>query len=158
MSRNDEDEFRSFLKSTVGTAILPAASSRPGFLPLDALPEASQDESTRKFWLHNTTVNLPLVAEFDEARGQYVINGFQSPVVQFLRSYTVSMMMLPGRLEADMAYFDDNKADLVSKPPEFKNWFDSIALWIRTNYKHLTLLTYLGPGAEKFQSEGGLIH
>ena len=158
MSRDDEDEFRTLLRSTFGTVILPAASSTPGFLPIDTLPEASHDESTRKFWLHNTAVNLPLVTEFDETKGQYVINGFQSPVVQFLRSYTISKMMLPGRLEADMAYFDDDKADLVSKPAEFRDWFDSIALWIRTNYKHLTLLTYLGPGAEKFQNEGGLIH
>jgi len=57
-----------------------------------------------------------------------------------------------------MTYFDDNRQDLVSKPVEFKNWFDSIEHWIRKNYRHLTLLTYVGPGAEKFQEEGGLLH
>jgi hypothetical protein len=158
MSESDEDEFVAFLRSMPETSILPGSSSSPGFVPVDPLPEPSQDESTRKFWLHNRIDNLPLVTEFDEEKGLYFINGFQSPVIQFLRSYTISKIMLPGRLEADMAYFDDDRGDLVSKPLEFRYWFESIEKWIRTNFKHLTLLTYLGPGAEKFRSEGGLIH
>lgn len=158
MSRSDEDDFTTFLRFDGQAVILATASSTPTFVPLDSLPDASQDESTRKFWLRNTTVDLPLVTEFDEARGQYFINGFQSPVIQFLRSYTISQIMLPGRLEADMAYFNDDRGDLVSKPQGFKSWFDSIELWIRTRYKHLTLLTYLGPGAEEFRNDGGLIH
>ncbi len=140
------------------TIILSARSSASGFAPLDTLPEALQDEATRKFWLQNTSVNLPLVTEFDEEKGRYLINGFQSPVVEFLRSFTISKIMLPGRLEADMTYFDDDRQDLVSKPVEFKNWFDSIEHWIRKNYRHLTLLTYVGPGAEKFREEGGILH
>ena len=157
MSKSDEDEFVTFLRSTPGTAILANTSASPGLFPVTTLPEASQDLSARQFWLYNTTANLPLVNEFDEERGLYLVNGFQSPVIQFLRSFTVSNILLPGRLEADMAYFDDAKGDLVSKPVEFREWFEAIELWIRTNFKHLTLLTYLGPGAEKFRSEGGLI-
>ncbi len=158
MSREDEDEFISFLQSTDSTIILPSRSSTSGFAPLDMLPEASQDEATRKFWLQNTSITLPLVTEFDEETGYYLINGFQSPVVEFLRSFTISRMMLPGRLEADMTYFDDDRQDLVSKPVEFRSWFDSMEHWIRKNYRHLTLLTYVGPGADKFQEEGGLLH
>ena len=158
MSREDEDEFLSFLQSTASTIILPARSSTSGFAPLDMLPETSQDEATRKFWLQNTSITLPLVTEFDEETGYYLINGFQSPVVEFLRSFTISKMMLPGRLEADMTYFDDDRQDLVPKPVEFRSWFDSIEHWIRKNYRHLTLLTYAGPGAEKFREEGGILH
>src|SRR6266487_4632884 len=90
MSREDEDEFISFLQSTDSTIILPSRSSTSGFAPLDMLPEASQDEATRKFWLQNTSITLPLVTEFDEETGYYLINGFQSPVVEFLRSFTSS--------------------------------------------------------------------
>ncbi len=158
MSREDEDEFISFLQSTDSTIILPSRSSTSGFAPLDMLPEASQDEATRKFWLQNTSITLPLVTEFDEETGYYLINGFQSPVVEFLRSFTISRMMLPGRLEADMTYFDDDRQDLVSKPVEFRSWFDSMEHWIRKNYRHLTLLTYVGPGAERFREEGGILH
>jgi len=158
MSREDEDGFLDYLRSTYSIVILPATSSTAAFVPLDILPDASQEESTRKFWLQNRLVSLPLVTEFDEEKGYYLINGFQSPVVEFLRSFTISKMMLPGRLEADMTYFDDDKQDLVSKPVEFRSWFDSMEQWIRKNYRHLTLLTYVGPGAEKFREEGGILH
>jgi hypothetical protein len=158
MSKDDEDEFLSFLRSSASMAVLPATSPTPGFAPLDTLPEASQNVMTRKFWLQNTSVNLPLVTEIDDDKGTYVINGFQSPVVEFLRSFAISGIMLPGRLEADMTYFDDDKRDLVSKPVEFRDWVDSIEFWIKKHYKHLTLLTYVSPGAEKFRDEGGILH
>ncbi|TMI24902.1 hypothetical protein E6H24_05930, partial [Candidatus Bathyarchaeota archaeon] len=90
MSREDEDEFLNYLQSTGSAVILPTISSTATFVPLDTLPEASQDEATRKFWLQNRLVNLPLVTEFDEEKGYYLINGFQSPVVEFLRSFTIS--------------------------------------------------------------------
>jgi hypothetical protein len=158
MSREDEDELLDFLRSTGNVIILPAASPTGEFAQLDVLPEASQAEATRKFWLQNTTIKLPLVTVFSEQRGYYVIDGFQSPVVEFLRSFTISGMMLPGRLQADMNYLDGDKQDLAPKPKEFRRWYESIEGWIRNRYKHLTLLTYVGPGAEKFREEGGLLH
>ena len=158
MSSLDESEFLEYLRSTGNTVILPATSTTSMFLPVEDLPEATEDPATRRFWLQNTAVNLPLVTVFAQEEDCYVINGFQSPVVEFLRSFTVSQMMLPGRLEADMAYFDDDRQDLFSKPIEFRKWFESIELWIRKRFKHLTLLTFVGPDAERFREEGGLLH
>jgi len=158
MSREDEDEFLNYLQSTGSAVILPTISSTATFVPLDTLPEASQDEATRKCWLQNRLVNLPHVTAFDEEKGYYLINGFQSPVVEFLRSFTISKIMLPGRLEADMAYFDDDRGDLVSKPAEFRRWFESMEFWIRKKYRHLSLLTFAGPGAERFREQGGILH
>lgn len=158
MSPEDENQFLNFLRSSSQVIVLPAISNTSQFSALQSLPNASQDPMTRRFWLQDTSVRLPLVTEFDEARGYYLINGFQSPVIEFLRSFSISNMMLPGRLQADMAYFDDDKGDLVSKPAEFRGWFDLIERWIKRSYRHLTLLTYAGPGAEKFRSEGGLLH
>jgi len=158
MSRKDEDGFLDYLRSNGGFVILPTASSTAAFVPLDTLPDASQEEATRRFWLQNTSVNLPLVTEFDEEKGRYLINGFQSPVVEFLRSFTISKIMLPGRLEADMAYFDDDKGDLASKPAEFRRWFESMEFWIRKKYRHLSLLTFAGPGAERFREQGVILH
>ena len=157
MSKEDETEFLDFLRST-GVVILPAISSTSQFTPVDLFPEASQDLSTRRFWLHNTSIGLPLVTDFEKDWGHYVVNGFQSPVMEFLRSLMVSQMLLPGRIQADMAYFDGDKQDLVSKPLEYKKWVESVETWIRKKYTHLTLLTYAGPGAEKFRNEGGLLH
>lgn len=158
MSREDEDEFLSFLRADHRTVILPGASATSGFTPLNGLPEPSTDPANRRFWLQNTAIDLPLLTEFDEQNRVYLVNGFQSPVIEFLRSFTISGMMLPGRLEADMTYFDDDRGDLVSKPVEFKQWVESIEAWIKKNYRHLTLYTYAGPGAEKFQKNGGTLH
>jgi hypothetical protein len=156
MSREDEEEFLDFLKSTGNVIILPPGSPTSEFAQLSTLPEASQ--TARKFWLQNTAINLPLVTVFSEENSYYVIDGFQSPVIEFLRSFIISGMMLPGRLQADMTYFDDDKQDLVAKPVEFRKWFESMEGWIRKKYKHLTLLTYVGPGAQRFREQGGLIH
>ena len=157
MTRKDESDFIDYLQTRGDTMVLPSRSSTAVFTPISTLPD-SQNLANRRFWLQNATTQLPLATEFVEEGNYYVINGFQSPVAEFLRSVMVSQMLLPGRIQADMAYFEDERQDLVSKPAEFKRWFDEIEHWIRNNYKHLTLLTFAGPGAEKFQSEGGLLH
>jgi hypothetical protein len=158
MSREDENEFLAFLRSSSNMIILPATSPTSDFPRLDSLPEASQSEATRKFWLMNMTVDIPLVLIFPEQAGYYLIDGFQSPAIEFLRSYTISRMMLPGRLQASMNYFDNNQQDLAPKPNEFRRWYESIEAWIRKKYKHITFQTYAGPGAQKFQKDGGILH
>jgi hypothetical protein len=158
MSKEDEDAFLQYLRSSGDLAILPATSASSDFAPIAFLPEPAEDEATRKFWLQNNTVGLPLVTEYSPEKSCYVIDGFQSPVVEFHRSWTVAHMMLAGGIRADMNYLDNDKQDLVRKPAEFRNWFDSMQKWIRENFKHLTLLTYAGPGTEKFRDEGGLFH
>jgi len=158
MSKEDEETFLQYLRSLGGLVILPATSPSSDFAPISALPEPAQDEDTRKFWLQNNTVRLPLVTEYAPEKNCYVIDGFQSPVVEFHRSWTVSRMMLAGGIRADMNYLDNDKRDLFRKPVEFRNWFDSMQSWVRKNFKHLTLLTYVGPSAEKFENEGGILH
>jgi len=156
MTREDENEFLDYLKSRGDTKILPSRSQSAAFEAVDSLPDSAEDQTTRRFWLQNATVQLPLVTEEEE--GYFAINGFQSPVAEFIRSVMVSQMLLPGRIQSDMAYFDDERQDLVSKPVEFKRWFGEIERWIRDNYQHLTLLTFAGPEAQKFRDNGGLLH
>jgi hypothetical protein len=158
MSKEDEDAFLQYLRSSGDLVILPATSPSSDFAPIAVLPEPTEEEATRKFWLQNRAVSLPVVTEYVPEKSCYVIDGFQSPVVEFHRSWTVSRMMLAGGIRADMNYLDSDKQDLVPKPDWFRNWFDSLQKWIRANYNHLTLLTYVGPGAEKFRQEGGLLH
>jgi len=158
MSKEDEETFLQYLRSSGDLVILPAISPSSDFAPITVLPEPAEDEDTRKFWLLNKAVRLPLVTEYAPEKSCYVIDGFQSPVVEFLRSWTLSHMMLAGGIRADMNYLDDGKQDLVPKPVEFRDWFDSMQNWIRRSFKHLTLLTYVGPGAQTFMEEGGLLH
>src|SRR2546428_11336729 len=158
MSKEDEETFLQYLRSIGDLVILPATSPSSDFAPVQVLPEPSQDEDTRKFWLQNRAVSLPIVAEFAPEKNCFVIDGFQSPIVEFLRSWTVSHMMLAGGIRADMNYLDDGKQDLVPKPVKFRNWFASMQHWIRKSFEHLTLLTYVGPRAQTFREEGGLLH
>ena len=158
MSKEDEETFLQYLRSLGDLVILPATSPSSDFAPISVLPEPAEDEDTRKVWLLNKAVRLPVATEYAPEKNCYVIDGFQSPVVEFHRSWTVSQMMLAGGIRADMNYLDSEKQDLVPKPAEFRNWFESIQNWIRKNFFHLTLLTYVGPGAEKFENEGGILH
>src|SRR5437660_8176014 len=150
MSKEDEETFLQYLRSTVDLVILPATSPSSDFAPIQVLPEPSQDEDTRKFWLQNNTVRLPLATEFAPEKNCYVIDGFQSPVIEFHRSWTVSQIMLAGGIRADMNYLDSEKQDLVLKTAEFRNWFESIQNWIRNNLFHLIFLTYMVRRAEKW--------
>jgi hypothetical protein len=158
MSKEDEETFLQYLRSLGDLVILQASSSSSDFAPISVLPEPAEDEATRKFWLLNKAVRLPVATEYAAEKNCYLIDGFQSPVVEFHRSWTVSQMMLAGGIRADMNYLDDGKQDLVPKPVEFRDWFDSMQNWIRRSFKHLTLLTYVGPGAQTFREEGGLLH
>jgi len=157
MSKEDEDQFLEYVQSLGNLLILPATSPGADFTPMIGLPEPSQDESTKRFWLQNTLVGLPLVTEQVPEKGYYVVDGFQSPVIEFWRSWTVSQIMLPGGMQVDMNYIDSERQDLALKPAEFRKWFDSIDGWIRKNYRRLGIYIFAGPGAQKFREQGGIL-
>ncbi|OLD12677.1 MAG: hypothetical protein AUI50_02060 [Crenarchaeota archaeon 13_1_40CM_2_52_14] len=157
MSRKDEDDFLEYVRSLGNLLILPGTSPGSDFAPVDSLPEPSQDESTRRFWLQYTSSGIPLVTEQVPEKGLFVVDGFQSPVIEFWRSWMVSQVMLPGGIQTDMNYVDDERHDLAKKPAEFRNWFGSIDGWIRKNYTRLGIYIFLGPGARKFREEGGIL-
>src|SRR5436853_7473458 len=109
MSKEDEDAFLQHLRSSGDLVILPTTSPSSDFAPIAFLPEPTEDEATRKFWLQNNTVRLPLATEYAPEKNCYVIDGFQSPVVEFQRSWIVSNMTLAGEIPADMNALDSAK-------------------------------------------------
>jgi hypothetical protein len=157
MSKEDEDEFLEYVRSLGNLLILPATFPSSDFTPMYGLPEPSQDESTRRFWLQNTGVGLPLVAEQVPEKDYYVVDGFQSPVIEFWRSWTVSQIMLPGGMQADMNYIDGERQDLAKKPAEFRRWFESVDGWVRKKYRRLGIYVFAGPGAQRFGEQGGIL-
>ena len=157
MSKEDEDEFLEYVSSLGNLLILPATSPSSDFTPMYGLPEPSQDESTKRFWLQNTAVGLPLVTEQVPEKDYYVVDGFQSPVIEFWRSWTVSQIMMPGGIQADVNYIDNDKQDLAKKPVEFRKWFESVDGWIRKKYRRLGIYVFAGPGAQKFREQGGIL-
>jgi hypothetical protein len=157
MSREDEDDFLERVRSLGNLLILPATSPSSDFAPVDTLPEPSQDESTRRFWLQYNRAGMPLVTEHIPEKDYYVVDGFQSPAIEFWRSWTMSQIMLPGGMQADMNYIDNGKQDLAKKPAEFRKWFESIDAWIRKKYRRLGIYVFAGPGAQKFREQGGIL-
>jgi hypothetical protein len=157
MSKEDEEEFLEYVRSLGNLLILPATSTSSDFTPLYGLPEPSQDESTRKFWLQNIAVGLPLVTEQVPEKDYYVVDGFQSPVIELWRSWTVSQTMMPGGMQVDMNYIDSELQDLAKKPAEFRKWFESIDGWLRKKYRRLGIYVFAGPGAQKFREQGGIL-
>ena len=101
---------------------------------------------------------MPLVTEYDKEKRLYLVNGVQSPVVELIRSRTLSGYLLPGGIQAELNYSDNDKQMLVPKPDEFRKWFEDMSSWIRKHYTHLEWLIYAGPGAEKFRRDGGRFH
>ena len=157
MSREDEDQFLKHLLSLGNLLILPATSTGPDFAPVDSLPEPSQEESTRRCWLQYTGAGMPLVTEHVPEKEYYVVDGFQSPVIEFWRSWMVSQVMMPGGMQADMNYIDSDKQDLAQKPVEFRRWFESIDGWVRKKYRRLGVYVFAGPGAQEFREQGGIL-
>ena len=104
-----------------------------------------------------TGAGMPLVTEHDPEKDYYVVDGFQSPAIEFWRSWMVSQVMLPGGIQADMTYIDSDKQDLAQKPVEFRKWFESIDGWLRKNYRRLGIYIFAGPGAQRFREEGGIL-
>jgi len=157
MTGEDEDQLLEFVRSLGHLQILPGVSSSQDFAPIDNFPYASQEEVTRRFWLYHTGSGMPLVTEFDRGKGRYFVDEYQSPVIEFWRSWSVSQVLMPGGLEVEMTYIDPRTEDLAKKPAVFRNWVDLIEGWIRRNYRELGIHIFAGPGAQEFKEQGGIL-
>src|SRR5260370_26795375 len=157
MSREDEDQLLEYVRSLGNLLILPATSSSSDFAPVTGFPEPSQDESTRRFWLQYAGAGMPLVTEHVPEKDYYVVDGFQSPVIEYWRSWMVSQIMMPGGIQSEMNDITNDNQDLAQKPAEFRKWFESIDGWIRKNYRRLGIYIFAGPGAQKFREQGGIL-
>ena len=157
MSRDDENELLDHVRSLGNLAILPATSPSSDFIAASALPEPSQDESTRRFVLLYTMAGMPLVTGPVPEKNYYAVDGYQSPVIEFWRSWTVSQIMIPGGIQVEMMWIDNQKQDIEKKPREFRDWFESIEGWIHKNFVRLGIHVFAGPGAIAFREDGGIL-
>ena len=99
---------------------------------------------------------MPLITE-PENDDSYVVDRFQSPVIEFWRSSMVSQVLFPGGIEADLTYFDEETRDLAQKPVEFRKWFEAIDNWIRKNFVQLGIHVFAGPGAIALREDGAIL-
>lgn len=157
MSRDDENDLLDYVRSLGNLVILPATYPSSQFTAAIGLPEPSQEESTRRFVLEYTLAGMPLVTDYVEEKNLYLIDVFQSPVIEFWRSWTVSRLMMPGGMQAETMWIDSDKQDLEKKPREFRDWVDSIDGWVHKNFVRLGIHIFAGPGAIEFREDGGIL-
>jgi hypothetical protein len=155
MAREDEDAFLRFVQSTGNVALVPSVSSNNSFQPVDTLPETFSEGFWRQFWLWNRSITPSFRSEFVPEKGYYIINGLLSSLVEFSRSYIKDDTMYPGRIWAEFTVIDDETNDLGQKDRAFKNWYEDLAKWVRREFVHTGWMMFAGPGALRFQEQGG---
>ena len=154
MTREDEEKFLRHVRSSGDVAVLPYASPTQDFKPLLDLSDSPIQKFSGTYWLFNRSVSNNLVVTFVSAQGYYTVDDDRSSVVQFIRSSLRNGSIHRGRIWAEFKYLDRDKMALLPKEGEFREWYYTIAKWIRRNYKLLERLTYAGPGALKRIEEG----
>jgi len=154
MTREDEDEFLKFIKSTGKIQLLPYASASPDFHPIQNLPDPFSGKFSGGVWLFNPDVSSNLIIEFVPAQNHYTVNPLQSSVVEFSRSGVKEKTLYSGRIWAELTYVDNKKTVLLPKEVAFSKWYDLLANWIRRRYERLERLIYVGPAARKLIDEG----
>lgn len=107
--------------------------------------------------LHSNLAEMPLVTDYVAEQNCYLIDVYQSLVVEFWRSWTTSSVMMPGGIQAETMWINSEKQDLEKKPWEFRDWIDSIEGWVHKNFVRLGIHIFAGPGAIIFRNDGGIL-
>jgi len=154
MSREDEDEFVRFVRTTGPVHLLPYTSTTPHFQPTQNLPDILSDKFAGQCRIFNPDVSSNLVVKFIPTQNHYLIDFERSPVIEFSRSAVKEKTLYRGRIRAEFTYLDRDKMMLVPKEAKFSDWYNAVAHRIRNRYKHLKRLIYAGPGAQRLIEEG----
>lgn len=153
MTREDEEEFVRFVRTTGHIELLPYTSATPVFRPIQSLPDILSDKFAGQCRIFNPDVSSNLVVKFIQTQNHYLIDFERSPVIEFSRSAIKEKTIYRGRIRAEFTYLDTDKMILVPKEAKFSDWYNAVAHRIRNRYKHLKRLIYAGPGAQKLIEE-----
>lgn len=153
MDNGDEERFLDFVKTTGDVVVLPLHSSVANPESVPALPDISAPFGYF-VWLYNRSVPGNLETTYVPAQKYYTVDEEKSPVIEFSRSIREGRIIRPGRLWVELKYIDDD-GDWKFKEPEFKEWYEQLAKWIRKHYSHeINPDFYFGPGAAKIVRSG----
>jgi hypothetical protein len=88
--------------------------------------------------------------------GYYRVDELRMPVLELTPSLSTTWegkpALVQGRLFGD---FDPH----LEKPPQFEKWYESLARWMRKNYRKspASIGGYVGPAAYEFYNKGGYL-
>ncbi len=155
MTNEEEKRFIEFTNGTGDIVILADTSPTQELRDIKTLPEPFSVPSWAFLLMYNRNVKPEPILEYVPQQKHYVVERFQSPVVEFSRSFVKNDVMRAGRIWAEFKFYDEHR-NLVAKDPMFQKWFNQLANWIRKNYKLVDSLTYAGPEAVIFRAKGGI--
>ena len=154
MTNSDEDKFIKYVKSTGDVLLFGYISKTSDFQPLERLPETVTEKFSLGIWLFNRSISKNLETKYIYEQGYFLIDQFNSSVIEFSRCYQEGNAIFRGRIHADFTYMQDNK--WINKEPEFGKWYKQIASWLRRNYQRMDSVTYIGPDAGRLFNNGEL--
>ncbi len=159
-TKEDCQKFLDFAKTTGTVVALPWRSPTSDFVSIETI-----DDKNFGFFLFNRGVSSNLVTRHVTQQGYYVIDSLQSSVIEFSRSSIRDNTMFPGRIWADFTFLNKERTALLPKVPEFSEWYDKLAGWIKKYSERViwtdsirrqtSIVGYAGIGAQKFYDSGG---
>jgi len=155
MDKDDELQFEEFAKNTGDVVFFVDPSPTPDFEPIAAFPEPRSVRFWSRIWLFNRALPGRLLTRFVPDLSYYTIDGLMSSVVEFDRTVRDGGLLRPGRLWAEFRYANETATEWISKEPEFKKWYETLARRIRRDYsREIDTDFYTGPGALRLIKEG----
>jgi hypothetical protein len=152
MTEGDEDTFFDFLFSRKDTHILSGRffdSRHPLLLFSKELVGKS-----RELTLVNKEI-MPQPEASNRGRGdlagKYLFGLFHDPTIELLRSRSLNMRLLNGRIYAKIGWLKPKEANAV-----YRSWYGSIERWLKKHYKRVEKAWWFGPGAWDWSMAGGV--
>jgi len=150
----DEAAFFEALATRADTAVFPGRFF-PDSSPA-ALAQLPMLDDAEPFL---TVAFKPLLSAYPPAQvgggsdgGLYHFDLFRSASIEWHRSSLLSTCLVAGRIYAKVGWLataEDNRA--------YRSWYSSLERWLKSRYRRIESLWWVGPAAERWSSEGGLL-
>jgi hypothetical protein len=155
MSDMDQAKFLRFLSTAGKVTIFMACSDTPAALQVGT-PEQLADAivvGRDLYYLWNEETSTPPILIEVPAQNLWCVDHQQSETVEFDPSERLDRTIKAGRLHTDRTRLQAGQ--VVSKGESFLSWYEALARWIRTEYRHDEhLQAYVAPGAWSLVRQG----
>jgi hypothetical protein len=159
MMDEDERKFHAYALS-IGACFLDTRSSTPVPCKLPALSQINDRSDARCVWISSYGMLSSVVMAPTSGKDHWYVEREPSPVIQFVRSLVTNGKLFVGGLSVQLDMFleviPDRFYKEVMKPDELRLLYNSLAGWIRRNFKYDKARgAWCGPEAQKWLAEGG---
>jgi hypothetical protein len=157
MMKSDEDEFISYIQANREVCIFLDRMKHSYIEELVSLP-GKDVPGWFMVYLWDKTNSPPPKIDYVPEQKHYVVDFFESEVIQFSRSYLDKNRLVRGRIWAEMTKWQSGDTSTFTKKSDsFEKWFNKLSKWIKKKSKRNDFGDYLLTGAAEFILENGKI-